>query len=97
MTEDKMVKWHHQLNEYEFEQTPGDGEGQGGLACCSPWGRKETDMTEQLNNYNIMIQAHLVYFLRHSLNHPFLQEILVILHPDTKIWVLGFLIPKIAS
>ena len=42
---------------HEFEQTPGDGEGQGGLACCSPWGRKETDMTEQLNNYNIMIQA----------------------------------------
>ena len=49
MTEDKMVKWHHQLNEYEFEQTPGDGKGQGRLACCSPWGRKEMDMTEQLN------------------------------------------------
>ena len=49
-------------------------------------GLQESDMTEQLNNYNIMIQAHLVYFLPHSLNHPFLQEILVILHPDTKIW-----------
>ena len=36
-----MVGWHHQLNGHEFEQTPGDGEGQGGLACCSPWGRKE--------------------------------------------------------
>ena len=97
MTEDEMVGWPPRFNGHEFEQAPGDGEGQGGLACCSPWGRKETDMTEQLNNYNIMIQAHLVYFLRHSLNHPFLQEILVILHPDTKIWVLGFLIPKIAS
>ena len=97
MTEDKMVKWHHQLNEYEFEQIPGDGKGQGRLECCSPWGRKEMDMTEQLNNYNIMTQAHLVYFLPHSLNHPFLQEILVLLHPNTKIWVLGFLIPTRAS
>ena len=50
MTEDKMVKWHHQLNEYEFEQIPGDGKGQGRLECCSPWGRKEMDMTEGLNN-----------------------------------------------
>ena len=50
MTEDKMVGWHHQLNGHEFEQALGDGEGQGSLACCSPWGRKESDMTEQLNN-----------------------------------------------
>ena len=52
MTEDEMVGWHHQLNEHEFEQAPGDGEGQGSLACCSPWGHKESDMTEQLNNNN---------------------------------------------
>ena len=39
-TEDKIVGWHHQLNGYEFEQTPGDSEGQGSLMCCSPWGRK---------------------------------------------------------
>ena len=45
MTEDEMVGWHHQLNEHEFEQTPGDSEGQGSLACCSPWGHKESDMT----------------------------------------------------
>ena len=45
-TEDGMVGWHHQLNGREFEQGPGDGEGQGGLACCSPWGRKEMDATE---------------------------------------------------
>ena len=50
MTEDKMVGWHHQLNGHEFEQTLGDGEGQGSLACCSPWGHKESDTTEQLNN-----------------------------------------------
>ena len=43
-SEDEMVGWHHQLNEYESEQTLGDGEGQGSLACCSPWGRKESDM-----------------------------------------------------
>ena len=47
-----MVVWHHQLNGHEFEQVPGDGEGQGGLACCSPWICKGLDMTEQLNNNN---------------------------------------------
>ena len=46
MTEDKMVRWHHQLNEHEFEQAPGDGEGQGSLACSSPWGHKELDLTD---------------------------------------------------
>ena len=45
-TEDEMIEWHHQLNGHEFEQTPGDGEGQGSLAYCSPWGHKESDMTE---------------------------------------------------
>ena len=45
-----MVGWHHRLNGHEFEQAPGDGEGQGSLASCSPWGRKESDSTERLNN-----------------------------------------------
>ena len=54
MTEDKMVGWHHRLNAHEFEQAPGDGEGQGSLVCCSPRGLKESDMMEQLNN-NCMI------------------------------------------
>ena len=45
-----MVGWHHRLNGHEFEQAPGDGDGQGSLACCSPWGCEESDMTEQLNN-----------------------------------------------
>ena len=49
MTEDEMVGWHHRLNGHEFEQAPGGGDGQGSLARCSPWGRKESDMTERLN------------------------------------------------
>ena len=44
--QDEMAGWHHQLNGHEFEQTRGDGEGQGSLACCSPWGRKELDIAE---------------------------------------------------
>ena len=51
-TEDEMVGWHHQLNGHEFEQTLGIGEVHGSLACCSPWGRKESDLTEWLNNNN---------------------------------------------
>ena len=48
MTEDEMVGWHHWHNEHGFGWTPGFGNGQGGLACCGSWGRKESDMTEQL-------------------------------------------------
>ena len=48
-TEDEMVGWHHWLNGHEFEQAPGVGDGQGGLVCCSPWGRRESDTTERLN------------------------------------------------
>ena len=47
-----MVGCYHRLNGNEFEQTPGDGEGRGSLACCSPWGCKESDTTERLNNNN---------------------------------------------
>ena len=49
MTEDEMVGWHHQLNGHEFNQVPGVGDGEGSLVCCSPWGHKELDTTEQLN------------------------------------------------
>ena len=45
MTEDEMVERHHRLNEHEFEQTPGDGKGQGSLVCCSSWGCEESDTT----------------------------------------------------
>ena len=47
-----MAGWYHRCNGHELGQTPGDGEGQGGPGCCSPWGRKELDMTWQLNNNN---------------------------------------------
>ena len=49
MTEDEVVGWHHQLNGHEFEQALGVGDGQGGLVCCSPCGRKELDTIERLN------------------------------------------------
>ena len=49
MTEDEMVGWHHRLDGHEFEQAPGAGDGQGSLACCGPWGHKESDTTEGLN------------------------------------------------
>ena len=48
VSEDEMVGWHHRLDGHEFEQSSGDGEGQGSLACCSPWDSKESDMTDQL-------------------------------------------------
>ena len=64
------VRWHHQLNGHEFEQTPGVGDGQGGLACCSPWGCKELDTTERLNwtNAVMSILVHLgsVFFFLSS-------------------------------
>ena len=52
-----MVGWHHQFNGHELRQILGDGEGQGGLACCSPWGRKESDTTGPLNNNNEQINS----------------------------------------
>ena len=52
MPEDEMVGWHHQLNVQEFEQALGVGGGQGSMLCCSPWGHKESDTTEYLNNSN---------------------------------------------
>ena len=66
-----MGEWHHQSNEHELGQTSGDSEGQGGLACCSPWGHKELDMTGPLNNNNIvfLLTFHIVLFdsmTRHS-------------------------------
>ena len=59
-TEDEMVGWHHWLNGHEFEQVPGDGEEQGSLACCSPWGHKELDMTERLSKNNRVNKKFLI-------------------------------------
>ena len=59
MTEDEMVRWHHRHNGHEFELSPGVGNGQGSLVCCSPWVRKESDMTEQLNRTESVNSAKL--------------------------------------
>ena len=60
--EDEMAGWHHRLDGREFEWTPGVGNGQEGLACCDSWGRKELDMTEQLNWTELKAYCHVVKF-----------------------------------
>ena len=60
MTADEMVRWHLRLNGQEFEQTLGVGDGQGSLACCSPWGHKESDPTEWLNRLTDDIIYHII-------------------------------------
>ena len=55
MTEDEMVGWHHRLDGHEFDQALGVDDGQGGLMCCSPWGRKELDTTEGLSRTELII------------------------------------------
>ena len=62
MTEDEMVGWHHLLDGHEFEQTLEIGDGQGSLACCSPWSHKESDMTDHLNN-NLCFQKTTVSYI----------------------------------
>ena len=57
MTEDEMDGSHHRLNGHEFAQTTGDGDGQGSLACCSPWGSKESDTTERVDNNSSVSQG----------------------------------------
>ena len=65
MAEDEMVGWHHQFNGLEFEQTLGDSEGQGSLACCSSWGLKELDKSQQLNKTNnIMNQLQIATYFK---------------------------------
>ena len=54
-----MIGWHHRLNGHEIEQALGDGDGQGSLVCCSPWGHKELNTTKQLNNNNNSLADHL--------------------------------------
>ena len=69
-TEDEMVGWHHRLEGHEFEWTPGVSDGQGSLACCSLWGHKESDMTEQLNwltdssHYTTFFVLYILWVLR---------------------------------
>ena len=78
-----MVGWHHRLNGREFEQALGGGDGQGSLACCSPWGRKESDMTERLakNNHKLeYIHKYLVLVLSFNVKHEELAR--YYLHPS---------------
>ena len=64
-TEDETAGWHHWLDGYEFEQTPGDGKGQESLACCRPWGHKESDTTERLNKHPLWGPGFIYAFLLH--------------------------------
>ena len=61
MTEDEMAGWHHQLDGHEFKWTPEIGDGQGGLACCNSWGRKESDTTEQLIWFDLKKNSLIFY------------------------------------
>ena len=64
-----MVGWHHQLNGHEFEQTLGDSGGQRSLMCCRPWGRKESDMTQRLNDDNNIAGISLTFQQKHFYCH----------------------------
>ena len=83
-TEDEMAGWHHRLNGYEFEWTPGVGGGQGGLACCDSWGRKESDTTKQLNWTDAQkISFQLLKLFIYAVGPPFVLHI-------TMLWELYF-------
>ena len=71
----RMVGWHHQLNGHEFEEALGDGEGQEGLVCCSPWVHKESDTTERLNNNSIIGFNMRVPWTARRSNQSILKEI----------------------
>ena len=76
MTEDEMVRWHHQPNGHEFEQAPGVGDEQVGLACCSPWGWEELNMTELLNNNNNLLYCKTKYVYITLLSDSFCRKFL---------------------
>ena len=87
MTKDEKVGWHHRLNGHESEQTPGVGDGQGNLACCSPWGLKELHTTEQLNNSKASSSLPLMLSERHSQALPLEQLALAAVwhhHPEAR-------------
>ena len=76
VTEDETVGWHHWLNRHVSEQTLRDGEGQESLECCSPWGHKESDTTEWLNNNNMISTAKY-----HKITNSVQKEWCVLHHP----------------
>ena len=83
-TEDETVGWNHRLSGCKFEQSPGDSEGQGNLGSCSPWGRKESAMTERLNKNKFFISV------MHTLHYFILNR----LQSSVNITVIGTEIPK---
>ena len=85
MTEDEMVGWHHRLNEHDFEQAPGVGDGQGGLACCSPWGRRESDTPERLSTSLIYVAVQ--QKLAQHCNHPLIKKRNLFKTRDNRNWV----------
>ena len=95
VTEDETDGWHHQHNGHEFEQTPGDGEGQGSLVYCSSWGHKESDMTDWLNNNNVYLGFHFfpecVIIFSVKILHEFNRQVLYFLGKNCK-WYYVFLI-----
>ena len=95
-TEDEMARWHHRLDGREFEWTPGVGDGQGGLACCDSWGRKELDMTERLNwtELNSSCQVTLLLFVcSDNFSFPcfFFFPLLLLLAYRISLFLAGFL------
>ena len=92
-----MVGWHHQLSGHEFEETPRDDEGQGSLACCSPWGRKDMDMTEQLNNNKPLNQlwkfCSIHKFFLFSIHNAQVSIASISLIVDTRILKIIFVMP----
>ena len=87
MTEDEMVGWHRWLDRQEFEQALGVGDRQGGLACCHPWGRKESDTTEQLNWTLFKVFYFLLFWCG-----PFFKSLLYVLqyYFPSMLWFLGY-------
>ena len=75
MTEDEMVVWHHRIDGHEFEQAPGVGDGQGSLACCSPWGHEESDMTEGLSSRSLQHACTLFEFDHYGLSQEVMLKI----------------------
>ena len=91
-----MIGWHHQLNAHEFEHTPGVGDGQGGLVCCSPWGLKESDMTERLN-WTEVLKTSLFYLLVVMGLLCFVMAILYLRQTGTTLWLVHRLLIEVAS
>ena len=84
-TEDEMVEWHHRLKGHEFEQAPGVGDGQGSLVYCSPWGGRELDTTEWLNNNNLKLLQNNGYISLCNALYPCFLSALLTLNIKTNI------------